>query len=212
MDHARFIERVRAHLGPTDAGDLDEAVEATMAALGELVGHTHRAELAAALPEKLSRPFRDAHYDATRGREALVARVADSEHVPEGLALEHATAVLSALAEGLDEDVRRVLERELPEDVRPWVRPKEEHPPPPGVHGHPAPHPPHHVSEARPGSEHPISEAEPRRAQRGSVAASADPHEDVKFSTAHGLTQEREHETLAEGEPGPDRPLSEGGD
>lgn len=56
------------------------------------------------------------------------------------------------------------------------------------------------LSEARPGSRHPVSEAAPKDAQQHSVAED-NPHGDTKLSSTDGLTQEREHETLAEGEP-----------
>lgn len=56
------------------------------------------------------------------------------------------------------------------------------------------------LSEGRPGSRHPISEARPTQRQQHSVEDD-NPHGDTKVSSATGLTQEREHETLAEGEP-----------
>lgn len=45
--------------------------------------------------------------------------------------------------------------------------------------------------------------------QSESVAKSENPHADTKLSSSHGLTQEREHDTLAEGRPGSKHPLSE---
>lgn len=213
MDYTKFLEEVRTHLGRPDTASLDRAIHATMRVLGQLVGPDHRAILAAALPEELADAFRAAEHDARLGRHGFVARVAASEDVPEKRALEHATAVLTALASTLAEDARRVLERELPEDVRDWVRRKEEHFPPRHPHGASGAVPAsRHLSEARPGSRHPVSESAPRGAHSGSVSASPDPHADTKLSTAPGTTQEREHETLAEGEPRPERPLSEAGD
>lgn len=213
MDQARFLEHVRTHLGPADEASLQHAVGATLAAIGAMVGHTHRQAVAQALPEVWSRPFRDAHYDASLGREDLIRQVARSEHVPEGRALEHATAVLAALAATLEEDVRRVLEAELPEDVRGWVRPtRESRPPPRPPQRHEHHHAPHRLSDGQPGSRHPVSEAAPHDVHEGSVASSRDPHANTRLSSTRGTTQEREHETLAEGEPGSERPVSEGGD
>jgi hypothetical protein len=63
------------------------------------------------------------------------------------------------------------------------------------------------LAEGRPGSPHPLSEARPERAHSHSVARTDNPHGDTKLSSASGLTQEREQETLAAGHPGPDRPL-----
>ena len=55
------------------------------------------------------------------------------------------------------------------------------------------------LSEGRPGSRKPVSEARPANHQQHSVADD-NPHDDTKVSSATGMTQEREHETLAEGE------------
>ena len=214
MDQTRFIEEVRAQVGAANEDDVEKAVRATIAALGAMVGHPHRQAIAGALPEALARPFRDAHYDASMGRDAFVEQVAASEHVPQGRALEHATAVLAALGGALEEDVRLVLEGELPEDVREWVRPKRESRPPPRApaRGHPArghQEPPHRLSDGEAGSRHPISESAPHRAHADSVAATPSPHADTKLSSARGTTQEREHETLSEGSAGSERPVSE---
>ncbi len=65
------------------------------------------------------------------------------------------------------------------------------------------------LAEGRPGSAHPLSEARPERAQSQSVARADNPHGDTKLSSATGLTQEREGETLATGHLGSNRPLSE---
>jgi len=54
------------------------------------------------------------------------------------------------------------------------------------------------LSEAAPGSTHPLHSARPAAAHQESVQSS-NPHGDTKLSSAHGTTQEREHETLAEG-------------
>jgi hypothetical protein len=61
------------------------------------------------------------------------------------------------------------------------------------------------LSEGKPGSRHPLSEARLDRAQSNSVARADEPHADTKLSSARGLTQERLHETLAVGRPGPKR-------
>lgn len=45
--------------------------------------------------------------------------------------------------------------------------------------------------------------------QSQSVVKSDNPHGNTKLSSSRGSTQEREHETLAEGQPGSKHPLSE---
>ena len=210
MDDRQLHDHVRAHTGMVDEAQLDAAIGATLGALGALVGPTHRAAVAKVLPEALRGGFVDAIYDASARREDFVEAVARSEHVPEGEALEHATATLDALARLLDPDVRGLLERELPDDVRDWLAPREEHRPDPRRHSSRPPRP-HHLSDAKPGSGHPISESRPPPAQSGSVARSPEPHSENKLSSASGPTQVREHETLSEGEPGGERtPIAEG--
>lgn len=209
MDERRLREEVRAHTGMADDAQLDGAIAATLRALGALVGPTHRGALASALPEAHRAELVAATYDPSSGRDAFVAEVARSEHVPEGRALEHATATLDALGRLLESDARGVLARELPEDVRVWLVPREEHAP--GRRERQSSHPPRHLSEAKPGSRHPVSESAPPPAQAGSVARSDEPHADTKVSSAPGPTQVREHETIAEGVPGGARtPIVEG--
>ena len=65
------------------------------------------------------------------------------------------------------------------------------------------------MASGRPGSEHPISEAHADLAQPGSVA-DPNPHASSKLSSSAGTTQERLHETLAEGEAGTDLPIADG--
>jgi uncharacterized protein (DUF2267 family) len=63
------------------------------------------------------------------------------------------------------------------------------------------------LATGRPGSRHPISESRPVGDQAGSVAE-ANPHGGAKLSSTPGTTQERRHETFAEGQPGYDRSLA----
>jgi uncharacterized protein (DUF2267 family) len=57
--------------------------------------------------------------------------------------------------------------------------------------------PSHHLSDAVPGSTNPLYRGRPAGAHEASVA-SENPHGDSKLSSASGLTQEREHESLAD--------------
>jgi hypothetical protein len=68
----------------------------------------------------------------------------------------------------------------------------------------------HDIASGRPGSTRPLSAANPRVLEhRHSVARNGDPHGDTKLSSARGLTQEREGETLAAARPGPGlRPIA----
>ena len=74
-------------------------------------------------------------------------------------------------------------------------------PPPPPAH------PRDTLAGGRPGSHHPLSDARDPGAQSESIAAD-NPHAATKLSSSTGATQERHHETLAEGHPGPPYPIS----
>jgi hypothetical protein len=67
------------------------------------------------------------------------------------------------------------------------------------------------LAEGRPGARNSLASGDPALlAHRHSVARSDDPHGDSKLSSARGLTQERDEDTLASGRPGSRRPLSSG--
>ena len=55
------------------------------------------------------------------------------------------------------------------------------------------------LGEASPGSRHPLSTSRAESAHQHSVARSDDPHGETKLSSASGLTQERESESLSKG-------------
>jgi hypothetical protein len=133
-------------------------------------------------------------------REAADARVAGREHVRPGFAVEHTGVVCQALAEALSEAVLHRLHEDLPAPLGALFTPREPVRRFEYVHLDSA----HHstLAEGRPGGRHPVSEARPERAHTHSVARSDNPHGDTKLSSASGLTQEREHSTLATGHPG----------
>jgi uncharacterized protein (DUF2267 family) len=212
MDYDRFLEQVAARTGLSSRAQVETAVRAVTEALGALVDHAHRDELTAHLPAPLAQMLRGAPSDADADASAFLRRVAGAEHLPAGFAVEHATAILETIGSGLHPSVRRQFASHLPEEMRDWLEPRRGAAPPP-----PPSHARHHegghrLSDGRPGSAHPISESAPRPAHSESVAQSTDPHADTRISSAHGTTQEREQEDLAEGHPGASRPISEAGE
>jgi len=210
MDYDRFLEQVKERTGLASRATIETAVRAVTEALGALIDHAHRDDLAKHLPPPLAQMLRGAPSDPDADASAFLRRVAGAEHLPAGFAVEHATAILETIGSSLHPSVRRQFATRLPEEMRDWIEPRRltSRPPPPQEH-RPEPS---HLSNARPGSEHPISEAHPPGAQSQSVAATRDPHADTRLSSAHGTTQEREHEDLASGQPGPSRPLSDAGE
>lgn len=214
MEYDRFLEQVAERTGLGSRATVETAVRAVTEALGALVDHAHRDEIAMHLPAPLAQMLRGAPSDADADASAFLRRVAAVEHLPPGFAVEHATAILETIGSALHPSARRQFASRLPEEMRDWLEPRRIAP---------APRPradetrrpaaePHHLANGRPGSTHPVSEAAPPRAHSESVASTSDPHADTRLSSARGMTQEREHEDLAEAEPGSATPLSEAGE
>lgn len=213
MEYEHLLDRVREHTGLSERIVVETAVGAVTEALGALIDHTHREEIAAHLPPELAQKLRRREPDGDASGATFLSLVSRIEHLPPRFAVEHATAVLEAIGGELHPDVRRKIAARLPAEMRDWLEPRVMRMPRVEIVG--AERPPegdgHHISEAKPGSRHPISDVAPRGAHEHSIAATDAPHADTKMSSAHGLTQEREHEDLAEGHPSTGRAVSETG-
>jgi uncharacterized protein (DUF2267 family) len=208
MDRGIFIERVRVRGPFADDEHAAHAVQATLQVLRQTLRDDEASWIANALDADLGRPLRQGRYQADLSLEQMYERAARCEGVGRGVGIEHVQVVGRALAEALPPTVLTRLHASLPA-LRALLSPASESEPPsrpdvsrrgePGAHtlaaGRPGGSRP--VSTARPGSEHPLSAARPDRAHGHSVARSDDPHADSKLSSARGLTQEREHESLA---------------
>ena len=204
-DFSAIIARVR-ELGPfTGDDDATRAVASTLQALARLLTRDERDELAAALPAEL-RHVVPATRDQPSAKESdLYLWVAVIQGIPLNRAVEHVQIACRALAEQLPEAIRSRLQRNLREigalfAPAALAEPNSDRPPPPIAHD---------LAEGHEGGRHPLATANPAlMAHRHSVARNADPHSDSRLSSARGLTQEREDETFATGEPGSRRPLS----
>lgn len=208
MEYEHLLDRVREHTGLSERAVVETAVRAVTEALGALIDHAHREEIAAHLPRELAQPLRRREPEEDASGATFLRMVSGIEHLPPRFAVEHATAVLEAIGGELHPDIRRRITSRLPAEMRDWMEPR--------VMRVPRPREPkaagaeeHRLADARPGSRHPISDVAPRGAHSHSVAASDDPHADSRLSSAHGMTQEREHEDLAEGHSGSERGISE---
>ena len=195
-----LIGHVSLHsgLGEDEAAAM---VASVLAALRAELGRVEAEALAGALPPSLAGPLR--HGGSPAGT-SLAARVAAAQGIPLGHAVEHVASVCRALAERLPAAVLQRLRAALPARSAALLEPETAPALEPKVHPRRGT-----LAEGRPGSRHPLSEARPRGAQPDSVAASDNPHGDTKLSSSRGLTQERERESLADGRPGPRRPLAE---
>lgn len=192
-----LLERL-ARRGLPDRETAHRALRATLAVLGERLVDDEAAALAEVLPAELARVVENAEYDADFGSADLYERVRCREMTTAGDAKEHASIILGALGELLDDDVRARLARALPLQVAEVLlgRPAGEAPPPHWM-------PPRAEKAAtlatgRAGSRHPLCDASAAAGQTHSVACNPSPHGDTKLSTSRGLTQERLHESLAD--------------
>jgi uncharacterized protein (DUF2267 family) len=162
--------------------------------LGEALTRRQAEALADELPDELAATVRDATHGQELDRFDLESRVSQRAFVPRGEALEWLFTVGRTLAETVRDDVLRPIRRDLPQDVAALLEGVEAASAPLGVH--------HDVSrrtlaEGRPGHSRPLYAARPDVAQTESVVRSDNPHGDTKLSSARGLTQEREGESLA---------------
>ena len=190
------------------AGQAEAAITATLDALGAALLPSERRTFAEVLGSDLASVVLASHAPkATLDTEGFYRRVQRHEAVRAGRAREHAQIVCHALAELLPPETTQLLTRRLP-----WLEPllgaDDLAPPPPSPEVLRRKDPANTLATGSPGSHRPLSTARPDRGQSESVAASENPHGATKLSSSHGLTQEREHETLATGHPGSKRPLS----
>jgi uncharacterized protein (DUF2267 family) len=198
MDGAPFAGRAEAR----------SALRATLTALRSALTDDEAAALAEELSGPSAEPLRGGSYQGELAPEELYRLVAWHEGRRGSIAVEHAQIVCAALAGALSASTLERLSRHLPRLATLFgrSRPPELPPGPHSVRATPAQE--HTLAAGRPGSSRPLSDARsasqralsdamPELAHSHSVARSDDPHADTKLSSARGLTQERESESLA---------------
>ncbi|MCP3142293.1 DUF2267 domain-containing protein [Pyxidicoccus xibeiensis] len=200
MTHAEFLSRVAERAGLADAEDAARTVRAVLEVVGERLGRRELQALAEDLPTPLGALLRDGTHGQDFDLAELYARVARREHVRPGFAVEHTGIVCQVLAEALSDGALHQLREALPEPLAALFMPRAHRERFEYVHLDPVHH--HTLAEGQPGSQHPVSRARAERAHTHSVARSDEPHADTRLSSASGLTQERERETLATAHPG----------
>lgn len=189
VDQDDFAAHVAAHLGAFTL-NVDRACEIVICAFAGWLSPAEHELLVSELPSSLRVPANTS-----------LALPLEEQLIELGLSVGHAREVIAAvchvLGERLSDDLLARLRRALPPTIASFL-------------DRPATDATSSVSrnarrydtlaEGRPGSHAPISEASTAQPQQGSIAAD-NPHGDAKLSSAVGSTQEREHETLAEGHP-----------
>lgn len=205
MDEAWMVSTARARAGLETDEEARTLIQAVFQVLGELLPGVARRPIAAQLPPGLASAL-EAEPSTDFDAPELYRRVAQLTGLPEGFAVEQTQIACQLLAEALNGEGRAQLHKHLPVDIAALCVPRETSGPAPE---HRRPGHGHTVASGRGGSRHPVSEGRP--GPQADSVASPNPHGDTKLSSAAGLTQEREHESVAEGTVGSTRPLSDSG-
>ena len=190
-----FIDGVEAHAGIRDTR-VERVVRIVLSTIGAHLSPAQRGFIADELPPDLGANVRDGIDLAAPLEERVVGC-----GFTVGQAHELIASACRGLADGLSVEALRVLAGTLPTGLAALLVP--------GSHGasRPLPGRMSTLAEGRPGGGRPIAEAGASRVQTGSIAAD-NPHAETKLSSGVGTTQERLHETLAEGRSGSEHPFS----
>lgn len=197
MSADTFIAHVAGHSG-VSFERAEHVTRVVLAGLGSYLSSATRQFVADELPARLGGMLHEVAGVAI----PLEERVLDTADTA-GRARELVASVCRVLAEELSNDALRALRARLPPSLAELLAtPGQDlatRPPEPRRNAT--------LATGRPGARHPISESHPIDHQTGSVAE-ANPHGGAKLSSSPGTTQERRHETFAEGQPGHDHSLA----
>ncbi len=196
--------------------DVDRVTRVTLRALSEQLARDEVGWLRAELPASLASVFdtgRPLDPSAPKSlpppsKAALFQSVAKAERVDLGVAIEHTEIICRVLSEFLSDELVQTLRKHLPPlgDLFEIPEPFSG-----GLGPSPGTEVDSDLAGGRPGSKHPLFNATARAlAHEHSVARSDDPHADRKLSSSHLPAAEREDRTLATGEAGARRRLSDG--
>ena len=191
-----------------DEGAARRAFDATLEALRSGLTDDEADWLAVDLGPNLSEPLLRQGYTGELTINEFYRRTGRYAGLRRSAATEQAQIVCRTLAELLPQPGIQRLRKHLPE-LAPLFSAPDAPPPVPGPHHlRNEPSADHTLAGGKPGGDRPLSEAGSpserafsgagaMRAHSNSVARSQNPHEDTKLSSARGLTQERERESMA---------------
>lgn len=195
MTEIEFLNRAARHAGLDSGPAAQRLVMGCLRSLGEGLPAPVALELAGELPPALGAQLTEVERGQDCTLESVLDRVMARNGVTRGVALEQLGVLCSTVAELVRPEVVERLRGALPWRVARLLlaseRPAEL---PPAVHHDPSRR---SLAEAAAASSRPLFAARPDRAHSESVVRSLNPHGDTKLSSATGLTQEREEETLA---------------
>lgn len=207
MRYPELVEQLLARTPFATHKEAELALQVSLQTLRALLPRAVASQLASTLP----RECRPSLYPPSEEDDGLVMiEPAREDGAPQGSLLERVQMTCAALSTQLPPDVLERLARELPERLAQAFEPHGSHDDSAAAYSRRSrqdstlaggrPGGSHPLSEAAPGSTKPLSSARADRVQSGSVA-DPNPHGETKLSSSKGTTQEREAETLAEGQP-----------
>lgn len=122
VEYVDFVARVEGGLDSPESGEAEEAVEATLEALGECISGGEAKDLAAELPSEMAEALTRAGGDPeSLSLEEFFGRVAEKQGTGEALAEKHATIVLSILGRAVDNGELSDIRSQLPKDFQPLL-------------------------------------------------------------------------------------------
>jgi uncharacterized protein (DUF2267 family) len=205
---AALLEDVMWRGGLRDDARAELALDTVVEALATLLAPADARFVAAGLPEAYATKIATPLPPPLPTPQDLYERIAASEHVTVGLAVEHAHAACEALADSWDAEQRMLVARRLPTEWAALFEPVDRAPAADTPRGRLPGHG-HTLATGRPGSQRSLSGAHPPGAQSQSVASADNPHEDGKLSSA---TEAADGEQLGSKRPGADEPIAEARD
>lgn len=187
-----------------EVSSAEAAVQAALEMLADHLSAEDARAIAGHLPPSLAKALQRRGSSPMASPDALYGRLAESEQITLGLAVERARAACTSIAGALDEEERLRLARRLPPE---WAelfvdvtRAPASELPPGTVPGHG-----HTLATGKPGSRHSLAEASPRGAQAESVVSTENPHADTKLSS---VRESPVAGSLATGQPGANQPIA----
>lgn len=187
------------------AANLTSAVIRVLA--DQLPAHD-RAKFIDELPTGVARPALGPAQAPCESTALFYQRVGAVAGLPAARAIEVSEVVCAALVDTLRPETRVWLAARLPPALDVMLSPRDLPSRPPEAPRAQRRYPT--LAEGHPGSTHPLGTARADQAQRDSIARSENPHGNTKLASSPGQSQSREHQTLAEANPRPTRPLSTG--
>lgn len=206
MRYPELVEQLLARTPFATPKEAELALHVSLQTLRALLPRSVASQLANKLPQEC----RPSLYPPSEDDDGLVMiEPAREDGAPQGTLLERVQMTCAALSTQLPPEVLERLARELPQRLAQAFAPHAHQSDSP-AYSHRTRHDnslaagrpggSHPLSESAPGSHRPLSSARAGGPQSGSVAE-PNPHAETKLSSSRGTTQEREAETLAEGQP-----------